>query len=387
MDILAIYPKLDVNRPVGMDVNRLIFLEKLSGENNIDVWIPANGPDCSQEEFFNEFGVNVVDSNPSTMGQSEILGRSLLAEYSPLHKTTALSSTSEKLETQEYDIIHIETAGLAPLVKKFSDTPVVWSLVDSPSFRKKRLYKYNSRSVRGFKQYLEYKTAQRVESRYSSYADVLHVVSEQEAEYLNARYPGVQTHDIPIALPDKFTDQPSVPDRENTIIVLGNRNVPYIREGIKKYVFPTLDHLSKTFDGLEVVLLGRGTMEIPDAFGDVVRQPGWVDDYTREVAKGSVAIVPDPIGSGIKNRTVQSMALGLPVIGTRYAFEGIKVDPELVGCKIDTASDVQTSIESLLANPEMRSAMGERGKKFANDNYNPDNIMASWRSLYHRISD
>lgn len=385
MDILALYPKLDLDHPVGMDRNRLLLLERLSRNNDVDVWITANGPTRAETGVLEDLGATVLHSNPAGVGQSKQLAQSLLAEHVPGDRSV-LANIPRSRTLQGYDIVHVETAGLAPLVKRFSDRPVVWSLVDSPSYRKARLYRYNSGTIRGGRQFIEWKVAQRLESRYGPYADAVHVVSEREATYLNDQYAGVRAHAIPVALPETFTDYPRNDSFENRVVVLGNRDVPYIQEGISEFVFPAVRDIAECIEDLQVILLGRGTMEIPERYSDIVHQPGWVDEYVDELARASVAVVPDPVGSGIKNRTVQSLALGLPVIGTRYAFEGIDINPSLVGSEFETPHELRDALKNILTDATTREQMGEHGQTFATNNFDPDNVTASWLELYQCIS-
>jgi glycosyltransferase involved in cell wall biosynthesis len=387
MDILIIYPELDLNKPSGMDSNRLIHLEHISNNHEVDVWIVADGPDQSGKSYLENKGVNTLYSGTVPAGQHNILARSLLAEYSPIQRFSPLSNTLKKLTERDYDVVKVETIGLAPLIKAFADVPVVWSLVDSPSFRKYRLYKYYSNTKWRSKAYIEWKIAYRMEKNYSRYADAIHVVSKQEAEYLNNQFSNINACAIPVVLPKKFLSFPQVTKSENKIVVLGNRELPYIRNGIEEYILPALQNLSRSIEQLNVVFLGRGSMSIPESHSNFVKQPDWVDDYVRELAQASAAVVPDPVGSGIKNRTVQCLALGIPVVGTRYAFEGIEINPESVGYEVDTPEEFHIALDELLTNVELRNRMGEHGRKFAIERFKSNNIMNSWCSLYNRVSN
>jgi len=385
MDILVVYPKLDLDRPVGMDKNRLLLLERLSRNHDVDIWVTANGPKPGETGMLENLDLNVLHTTSARVGQSKLLAQSLIAKHVP-EGCPVLTNIPRSRVGRAYDVVHIETAGLAPLIKRFSDRPVVWSLVDSPSYRKKRLYKYNTGTVREGRQFVEWKVAQRLESKYGPYADVVHVVSEREASYLNDQYAGIRARAIPVALPETVTNHSRNDRVKNRVAVLGNRDVPYIREGISEYVLPAVGDISEQIKDLQVVLLGRGTMEIPERYSDIVHQPGWVDEYIAELTQASVAVIPDPVGSGIKNRTVQSLALGLPVAGTRYAFEGIDIDPNLVGGKFNTPRELRNVLETVLTDATTRELMGERGRAFVTDRFDPDSVTTSWIEIYQYVS-
>jgi glycosyltransferase involved in cell wall biosynthesis len=383
MDILTIVPELNVERPTGMDINRLIQLEGLADEHAVDAWVVANGP---EEYTTEEPAANLRYSNTARVSQPGLLLQTLRSKHAPTDHLRPANIPSRRV-AREYDVVHVEGVGLAPLIADFRDTPVVWSLVDAPSYRKRRLYEYTTSTVRTVVHFLEWKVAGRIEARYGPAAEAIHVVSEPEARYLNQRHSGVSAVSIPVALPDSFTNHSRSTASTNTVVVLGNRNFEDIREGIRTYLYPVLDDVSRCFDDIRVILLGQGSMDVPEANQDIVEQPGWVEDYGDTIADASVAVVTDPVGSGIKNRTVQALALGVPVVGTRYAFEGLDIDPDSIGREISSPPELFAALETVLNDEQMRETMSKRGRAFATENFARERIVRSWSDLYESVAD
>jgi glycosyltransferase involved in cell wall biosynthesis len=381
MDILAIFPELNIERPTGMDINRLIQVEGLAEDHVVDTWVVANGPESKTVE---KSALNIRYSNPAHATQKGLLSQALRSNYAPGDRFTP-ANIPDRETVGEYDLVHVEGVGLAPLVENFADTPVLWSLVDAPSYRKRRLYQYTTSPVRTVKHFFEWKMAECIEARYGPAAKAIHVVSDPEARYLEQRYPGVSVVSIPVALPDSFRNHPRSDASANTMVVLGNRNFEDIREGIRKYVFTELEDLSQRVEDLRVILLGQGSMDIPEACQDIVEQPGWVENYEDAIADATVAIVADPVGSGIKNRTVQALALGVPVVGTRYAFEGIEVEPGSVGREISSPAELTDAVETILTDDRAREAMSKRGREIATDRFHRAEILERWKTLYESL--
>lgn len=382
MDILAIFPELNIEQPTGMDINRILLVEGLAQDNSVDVWIVANGPDEYIEDVS---GANIIYSNTSGIPQSRMLLQALRSNFCSASMVQP-EHIPDSQTTEGYDIVHVEGVGLGPIVDELNTSTVVWSLVDSPSYRKRRLYRYSPSIPRKIWHYLEWIVANRVESRYGPCADVVHVVSETEAQYLNEHHPGLVAQAIPVALPEAFVNNPRSTVSTNRIAVLGNRNFEDICRGIRRYVYPVLEDLVDSNENIEIVMLGPGSIDVPDNYEDTVKQPGWVEDYVNVLAECTVAVVADPVGSGIKNRTIQSLALGVPVVGTCHAFEGLDVDPTSVGRQISTTSELFGAVQTIMNDDQLRESMSIRGRSWATERYEREEILGHWTSLYESLS-
>ncbi|MBT40012.1 MAG: glycosyltransferase family 4 protein [Myxococcota bacterium] len=97
-------------------------------------------------------------------------------------------------------------------------------------------------------------------------------------------------------------------------------------------------------EGFELRILG-GHGDDP-VFRSVAGRPwatlaGFVDDIAEELRGADAYAAPLRIGGGMKNKVLEAMACGLPVVGTEEAFSGLEVQEgrEMVCCGLDRVGD------------------------------------------------
>lgn len=96
---------------------------------------------------------------------------------------------------------------------------------------------------------------------------------------------------------------------------------------------------------------------------------GWVDDIREAYTNGSIFIAPMMIGTGMQNKLLEAMALGIPCITTDLANNAIKAEHNESIIVANTAKEMIDAIQELLSNPEKHASVGKMGKEFVAKNY------------------
>ncbi len=81
-------------------------------------------------------------------------------------------------------------------------------------------------------------------------------------------------------------------------------------------------------------IIGRNPRDELLKLGGVQRDveiTGEVDDIRREARGAMVMVCPMRLGSGMKNKILESFAMGIPVVSTREGGEGIEIENGKVG--------------------------------------------------------
>lgn len=119
------------------------------------------------------------------------------------------------------------------------------------------------------------------------------------------------------------------------ILFIGNGAYPPNKKAlnyIQKNLAPRLPHI--TFH-----LVGRLT-ENYDAANDNVVGYGMIDDISQVISKVGFGIAPLEKGSGLKIKVMTYLSAGLPVIGTKIAFQGYKDSPALIQAELSDFADI-----------------------------------------------
>lgn len=107
---------------------------------------------------------------------------------------------------------------------------------------------------------------------------------------------------------------------------------------------------------------------------------GWQPDIRSAYSKGTIFIAPMQIGTGMQNKLLEAMAMGLPCVTTPLASEALDVTPGkelLVG---STAEELTEHIKYLLTNPNDAKIIGEQGRNMVRNTY-------SWESAVNTLNE
>jgi glycosyltransferase involved in cell wall biosynthesis len=105
---------------------------------------------------------------------------------------------------------------------------------------------------------------------------------------------------------------------------------------------------------------------------------GWIDDIRTSYAQGKIFIAPMMIGTGMQNKLIEAMAMGIPCITTSLANNAIKALHNESIIVANTKEEFIEAIEKLLSDSLYYSKIAEGGKSFVKQNYN-------WKSTTQKL--
>jgi glycosyltransferase involved in cell wall biosynthesis len=102
---------------------------------------------------------------------------------------------------------------------------------------------------------------------------------------------------------------------------------------------------------------------------------GFVDD-PRVARRASVSVAPLRIARGIQNKVLEALAMGLPVVGTTSATQGVEGEAGRDFLVSDDAPGFAAAVVQLLQSPDGAAALGQRGRAFVEGTYDWDRCLA-----------
>jgi len=111
---------------------------------------------------------------------------------------------------------------------------------------------------------------------------------------------------------------------------------------------------------------------------------GFVEDLRPWFDRAWVYVSPLQSGTGIKNKVLEAMAMGKPVVASPLSVEGLPLAQ--AGEDYVLAPDAETMVSQVLAlmgSPEMRRRLGSRGRACVERNYSWDRAAAEIDHLLH----
>lgn len=96
---------------------------------------------------------------------------------------------------------------------------------------------------------------------------------------------------------------------------------------------------------------------------------GFVEDVRQYMNKSMVYVCPIQNGGGTRLKILDALSMGIPIVATTLAIEGLPLEPErhvLVG---DTPQVFTSQINRLFDSLDLRRRLAEEGRKFVKKNY------------------
>jgi len=131
-------------------------------------------------------------------------------------------------------------------------------------------------------------------------------------------------------------------------------------------------------------LLVIGSNPLPEVV-ELAKDPsvevsGFVEDVRPLIRKAGIAVVPVRMGGGILNKVLEAMAMGVPVVASRIAIHGLKVEPgrEILVC--DSDEEFAANVIRLLSNSQFRVQMSAAGRQYVEAYHKWRPIVGRYRS-------
>ncbi len=219
------------------------------------------------------------------------------------------------------------------------------------------------------------------ENRIFDYFNHHTIISKQDQQHIN--HPDNGTIEvIENGISKDFFDYSSKQENQYELVFIGNMNYP---PNIECASF-TANELLPKIKNPETRLLLSGANPHP-TIQDLskiknVTVSGWVDDIRDSYASGKIFIAPLFIGTGLQNKLLEAMAMGLPCITTSLAnnaLGGIHKESILIA---NNAEEFVFWIEELLSNEELYQKIATNGKHLVSTNFNWKNSVDKLEAMF-----
>lgn len=204
-----------------------------------------------------------------------------------------------------------------------------------------------------------------------------HVVtmSEHDGEIVRAVAPGARVTAVPPGVEEEqLRPRPRTP-APNTVLYLGHMEHYPNLDGLVHLWRDIWPLVRAALPEARLVVAGRGVREelrraAPEVLADLEADPrvdlaGFVPDLAGLMDRTAALAAPLRLGGGVRNKVIESLAAGLPVVATSRALEGLSVQHDRDALVADTPETFARQIARLLTDDQLQERLTKAGRELA----------------------
>ena len=220
---------------------------------------------------------------------------------------------------------------------------------------------------------------ERYEKRYCTKFSSIVVTTEDDRQQFLKLRPDAQIEVIPNGVDlELFPYRPTDPGGYNLVFV-GAMDASHNIDAVRFFSLEVLPELQKRYPDATFTIVGTrpGAEVLALAELPGVMVTGRVPSMAEYLHNSSVCVIPLRVGYGIKNKTLEAMAAGTPVVSSDRGLEGLSVDGDGVPLRALRANRVEEYVEAisrLWENPQLRDELSRNGRSLVETEYTWERI-------------
>jgi glycosyltransferase involved in cell wall biosynthesis len=313
--------------------------------------------------------------------------RSRVANWRTGIEPTMIRVFRRMLDRLTPHVVHLEGPSVAPLAKFVpSKIPIVLSAHDSLSLRYRDFSRSaNSQHFRA-ESMIRALLAQRFERRWFAASDRIVVTSSFDkaaiARFISPKQLVVVPNGIDLQY---FTYNPR--PLAGRIVFSGNMSYFPNIDAAGYFVRESFQSLKKRFPEVEFWIVGADPSPLVK---ELARTPhvyvtGTVPDLREWIWSASVFVSPLRFGAGVKNKILETMALGSPIVATSRSLTGTPLISGVHAWIADKPSETYEAVATLMNDRSLAKSLSLAARAEVEDHYTWSTVAAKFEKIYADI--
>lgn len=282
------------------------------------------------------------------------------------------------------DLVHIDHLHMAGYIDQVPPgLPIVLREHNIESAILRRFAEHASNPAIRWYVGLQAQRLKRYEATMAPLFDRCITVTDVDASVLRQMAPAARVEAIPAGVDTELFHPNAVPVQAEPfrIVTTGDYSWAPTADGLTQFVRTVFPLIRASLPEVRLSVVGRNPPDwlrrlTPESGIDTL---GRVADVRPEILRGAVFVVPTRIGSGIRLKILEAMALGRPVVSTSIGCEGIDA-VNGVNLVVADAPDVfAAAVVRLLGNPSERDRLAAAAVHLIETRY-------TWAALVDQLS-
>ena len=285
------------------------------------------------------------------------------------------------LERYDYDVVHcFGGISVYEFHSLFADKPSVITPYESYALYLGRSIKQGNLLPR-----LTLPLVRQFESWMFTPFDRTVVIAEPDKEMLQLLQPTLDVEIIPNGIDLSKFQQMDTLRNPHTLLFVGNYEYPPNQDAVRVLVNQILPKVRETVPTAKLKLVGNNPPEwMQTLANDHIEITGRVPDVQPYLAQGTVFVCPLRIGAGLKNKVLEALAMGIPVVATPLSVDGIHVTHEESAWVTDVDSMAE-AVVTVLNDADLQQRLSENGRALIESQYSWASTADKYEALYDEV--
>ena len=312
--------------------------------------------------------------------------RSLFSRYS--WKEDMYIKIVDMIKKYSIELIHVEGAYMGQYVHGIKNLPKIIVPHDSPSGRAFELFN----GGRGFgekaKYYLQWKKSIQYEKSIYKEFDHCVVVSPQDKAIIQKNVPDLNISVVTNGVDADYYEYKRVKSDGKSIIFTGNMAYPPNVDAVLYFYSDIFPLIRQNVNDIKFYVVGADPVdEILNLRKDgSVVVTGKVDDIRQYVYGSSVYVSPMRFGTGIKNKILEAMSMGIPIVATNKSMAGIDAFSEKELSVADNEIDFAEKVIELLRDDKKCSYLADSARRLIETQYSWGQKAKLFDKIYREVA-
>lgn len=310
-----------------------------------------------------------------------------------LYTRSMAKGIEEFLRDNKPDVVIFDQLAMGQYHTSVNGIARIFYPVDAQSRQKKQRYQIENNKIKRMIYYLDYLMVKRYEDRIYQAFDHIFLATTEDAAYVRDTSNGLRANvhivssgvDLDYHHPRQQRCQPGGPSVVFFGTIAGVVNETAVA-WFYKNVWPALKTEIRDLKWYIVGTAPRDAVKKLSAEEDIV-VTGYVDDYRPYIWNASVFISPLIMGTGLKNKVLQAMAMGKAVVATPLSIEGISAEHNKHLLVADDAESFKRAVLLLLKDRNLAQRLGEEARRMVEEKYPWHKIAENFVKVVSSVRD
>jgi glycosyltransferase involved in cell wall biosynthesis len=290
---------------------------------------------------------------------------------------------------EHFDIVQAEGLHMASYAVELGEEFKLATVLRGHNIESDIMEGFHSRSRRAHIEaytYLQLKKIRRYEQAICGQVDKCIMVSAEDERRIRCMNPRVRASTVPAGVDESyFKPIPDVEER-GSIVFVGSFGWHPNLDGIEWFLRDIFPSIRQTVPEAKLYVVGK---EPPQQLMRIktpgVVVTGFAEDVRASMATGAVFIAPLRMGSGVRMKILNAMAMARPIVTTSLGAQGLDVADGEHLLIADSPELFADRVVELLLNAEYRRRLGNAARELIRAKYTWDHVTALLEAEYQTL--